>query len=136
VTDLNIPVRIVGVETVRDDDGLALSSRNQRLTADERRLAPSLYRALRAAAVAIESGVTDTSAIADRARAEIPDNPALRLEYLDVVDPDDMQPLARVVGPVVVAGALWVGNTRLIDNVSSAPGPSYVESGFSRTRHT
>lgn len=122
VTDLNVPVRIVGVETVRDDDGLALSSRNQRLSADERRLAPCLYRALRAAAAAIESGVTRTSAIAERARAEIPDNPALRLEYLEVVDPDNMQPLARVAGPVVVAGALWVGNTRLIDNVYSGSG--------------
>ena len=119
VSDLNVPVRIVGVETVRENDGLALSSRNQRLNAEERRLAPCLYRALLAATAAIDSGMTSTAAITERARAEIPDNPALRLEYLEVVDPEEMQPLTRVAGPVVVAGALWVGNTRLIDNVST-----------------
>jgi pantoate--beta-alanine ligase len=118
VADFNVPVRIVGVETVREADGLALSSRNQRLTADERLLAPVLYRALRAAADAIERGETDPAVVTARARAEIPDDPALRLEYLEVVDPDEMQPVARIRGPVTVAGALWVGGTRLIDNVT------------------
>lgn len=135
VTDFNVPVRIVGVETVREPDGLALSSRNQRLNVEERRLAPSLYRALRAAAAAIEAGVTDPLVIKERGRAEIPDSSAVRLEYLEVVDPEEMQPPARVTGRVVVAGALWVGSTRLIDNVSAVPGTSYVESGVSRTWH-
>ena len=53
--------------------------------------------------------------------AAIPANPLLRLEYLEIVDPDDMQPVKRITGPVRVAGALWVGSTRLIDNVLSTP---------------
>jgi pantoate--beta-alanine ligase len=119
--DFNVPVKIVGVETVREPDGLALSSRNQRLSADERRLAPALFRALQAAAAAISAGERNTAAVLDRARKEIPADPALRLEYLDVVDADEMQPVAHVDGDVRVAGALWVGGTRLIDNVPAAP---------------
>ena len=120
VADLNVPVRIVGVETVRESDGLALSSRNLRLTAGERRIAPSLYRALQAAASAVEAGIADADAIRQRARAEIPGDPSLRLEYLDLVD-ENMQPVARVTGRVTVAAALWVGATRLIDNITTAP---------------
>ena len=128
VQDLNIPVTVVGVPTVREGDGLALSSRNQRLDANERRLAPCLYRALREAAAAVERGETDAAAIKIQARTKIPEDPALRLEYLEIVDPAEMQPLARVTGPVTVAGALWVGSTRLIDNVFAAPRGASKES--------
>jgi pantoate--beta-alanine ligase len=120
VADFNVPVKIVGVETVREADGLALSSRNARLSADERRLAPSLYAALRTAAEVIDAGETDPAIVLDRARAQIPADPALRLEYLEVVDPDEMQPVARIERPVRIAGALWAGATRLIDNVPAA----------------
>src|SRR6185437_9502382 len=84
VTDLNVPVRIVGVDTVREPDGLALSSRNQRMNAQERELAPCLYRALQAAAAAIAGGITDAAEVRRRALAELPEHPLLRLEYLDV----------------------------------------------------
>jgi pantoate--beta-alanine ligase len=122
VTDLNVPVRIVGVDTVREPDGLALSSRNQRLNAQERELAPCLYRALQAAAAAIAGGITDAAEVRRRALAELPEHPLLRLEYLDVVDREEMQPVTSITGPVTVAAALWVGGTRLIDNISSRPG--------------
>jgi pantoate--beta-alanine ligase len=121
VTDFNVPVRIAGVPTVREPDGLALSSRNQRLSADERRLAPSLYAALRRVAGSVENGVSNVSEITGDAATAIPADERLRLEYLELVDPEDFQPVTRVTGPVVAAGALWVGNTRLIDNVRCTP---------------
>jgi pantoate--beta-alanine ligase len=115
--DFNVPVRIVGVPTMREDDGLALSSRNTRLDARERALAPALYAALRQVRDAIDAGVTDVAEAVGRGVRRIPDDPALRLEYLEVVDPEEMQPVTTVHAPVVVAGALWVGSTRLIDNI-------------------
>jgi pantoate--beta-alanine ligase len=117
VRDLNVPIRVEGVPTVRDADGLALSSRNQRLSAEERTLAPRLYAALRQAADALSSGVRQAEAVRMRAAALIPKDPRLRLEYLEVVDAESFQPVADVDGPVTIAGALWVGSTRLIDNV-------------------
>jgi pantoate--beta-alanine ligase len=121
VTDFNVPVRIAGVPTVREPDGLALSSRNVRLNANERQLAPCLYAALRRAAVSVEKGVSNVSEITRNAATAIPPDERLRLEYLELVDPEDFQPVTRVTGPVVAAGALWVGNTRLIDNVRCTP---------------
>jgi pantoate--beta-alanine ligase len=118
VADFNMPVEIVGVPTVRDADGLALSSRNARLSPDERRLAPVLYQALRRAEQAIAAGETDPRAVERQASAGIPQDAALRLEYLEVVDPTDLQPAHAIDGPVLVAAALWVGNTRLIDNLT------------------
>ena len=122
VRDFNVPVRIEGVATVREADGLALSSRNERLDPAERRLAPALYAALRDAQSRIAAGSTDAADITRLCAAAIPPDGRLRLEYLELVDPDDFQPVARVTGPVVAAGALWVGGTRLIDNLRCAPG--------------
>jgi pantoate--beta-alanine ligase len=121
VTDFNVPVRIVGVPTVREPDGLALSSRNLRLNAAERSLAPSLYAALQRAAALVADGKATASQITRDAAALIPADERLRLEYLELVDPEDFQPVAAVTGPVVAAGALWVGGTRLIDNVRCTP---------------
>ena len=117
VADLNIPVEIVGVPTVREADGLALSSRNARLTGEERQRAPVLYQALRTAERAIAAGETDARAVERAAVAAIPQDAALRLEYLEVVDPAELQPVQTIAGPVLVAAAMWVGNTRLIDNL-------------------
>jgi pantoate--beta-alanine ligase len=118
VSDFSVPVQIVGVPTVREPDGLALSSRNQRLDPGERALAPALYRALQRVKAEIDAGATDAAAITRAGASEIPSDPRLRLEYLEIVDPIDFQPVARVSGPVVAAGALWVGSTRLIDNIA------------------
>jgi len=121
VTDFNVPVQIAGVATVREPDGLALSSRNLRLSAEERRLAPCLYQALRRAAASVEDGATNGPEIARDAATLVPADERVRLEYLELVDPEDFQPVTKVTGAVIAAGALWVGNTRLIDNVRCRP---------------
>ena len=121
VVDLNMPIEIVGVETVREDDGLAMSSRNTRLTPEERSKAIVLYRALREAGRIIAEGERDARVVERRAAAVIPSDASLRLEYLDVVDPVELQPVDTITGTVLVAGALWVGHTRLIDNVTYTP---------------
>jgi pantoate--beta-alanine ligase len=121
VRDFNVPVKIVAVPTVREADGLAISSRNVRLSAAERQLAPSLYVALRRAAECIETGATSAAEITREASALIPADGRLKLESLQLVDPDDFQPVESVTAPVIAAGALWVGDTRLIDNVRCTP---------------
>ncbi|HWP03643.1 MAG TPA: pantoate--beta-alanine ligase [Gemmatimonadaceae bacterium] len=121
VRDLDFPVQIVAVETVREPDGLALSSRNVRLDAAGRSVAPVLYRALAAAASLIERGETSAEAVRERAIEILRGQPSVRLEYLEVVDADEMQPVQEIAGPVVVAGAIWIGDVRLIDNVAVAP---------------
>jgi pantoate--beta-alanine ligase len=127
VADFNVAAHIVGVPTVREADGLAVSSRNARLSSEERRSATALYRALQFADRQICGGATDAASVRHAAAATIPDNPLLKLEYLEIVDPDEMQPVSRIAGPVRVAGALWVGSTRLIDNVLSTP-PAVLQS--------
>ena len=121
VTDLNMPIEIVGVPTVREDDGLARSSRNTRLSPDERAKATVLYRALQEAGRTIASGERDARVVEQQAAAVIPPDASLRLEYLEIVDPVELQRVDTIVGTVLVAGALWVGNTRLIDNVTYKP---------------
>ncbi len=118
VRDFNVPVRIEGIATVREADGLALSSRNQRLGADERRLAVCLYEALCEARRQIEIGARDPAAVTRAAATRIAPDDRVRLEYLEIVDPAEMQPVPRIEGRVLAAGALWVGSTRLIDNVT------------------
>lgn len=117
VRDLNIPIRVVSVATVREPDGLALSSRNERLSADERRIAPLLYQALLEARRGIAEGERDTERIKGMALDVIATAPSLRPEYLEVVDCHSMQPVEAVTGDVRVAAAVWLGSTRLIDNV-------------------
>ena len=121
VRDFNVPVGIEGVATVRDADGLALSSRNQQLNPEERLLARCLYNALCEAGRHIARGVDDAGRVRDAAGALVPRDTRLRLEYLEIVDPEHLQPVERIEGPVLVAGALWVGSTRLIDNVMCDP---------------
>jgi pantoate--beta-alanine ligase len=117
VADLNVPVAVVAVPTVREADGLAMSSRNRHLGTAERASASSLYRALVAARDCISTGVRDPADIRSAAVAQIAQLPSVRLEYLEIVDPETLQPVGQVLRPVLVAGALWVGSTRLIDNL-------------------
>jgi pantoate--beta-alanine ligase len=113
VRDLDIPVELVVLPTVREPDGLALSSRNVRLSADERRRATGLSRGLRAAEDAVAGGERDAAAITGAARAAMDD---VEPEYLALVDPDSFAPVQNVNGRVLVAVAARVGETRLIDN--------------------
>ena len=121
IRDLNVPVRVEAVATVREADGLALSSRNRQLNPEERALATSLYGALCEARRQISQGIRDAGAVKAAAATQVTQNDRLNLEYLEIVDPEDMQPVERIAGPVVVAGALWVGSTRLIDNLACSP---------------
>jgi pantoate--beta-alanine ligase len=120
VLDLSVPVTIVGVPTVREADGLARSSRNQRLSEEERRIAPILYQALQLAGGRISAGHRDPREIREEALAALK-RPEIRVEYLEIVDPDEMRPVDRIDGPVLIAAAIWLGSIRLIDNLLCAP---------------
>lgn len=117
VADFNLSIAVVEVPTVREADGVAMSSRNRHLSADERRLASCLYQSLLEARRVISSGERSAIAVGRAAAAMIPQSETVRLEYLEIVDPATMQPIEQIAGPVRVAAALWVGSTRLIDNV-------------------
>jgi pantoate--beta-alanine ligase len=119
VADLNVPVRIIGVPTVREVDGLALSSRNKYLNPEERKAAPLLYRALQEAAARLRDGEPDSAKVREAAMAVLRSSPLIRPEYVEMVDPDELQPVTTVTGPVRIAAAIWIGTTRLIDNLSA-----------------
>ncbi len=121
VQDLNLPVQIAGVPTVREPDGLALSSRNRHLSAEERAIAPRLYQALRVAEQRIAAGETGAEAVKRAAREVLAAEPRMRVEYLEIAGDAEMQPVECVAGPVRVAAAVWVGRTRLIDNIRCDP---------------
>ncbi len=120
VLDLDIPVQLVFGETTREHDGLAMSSRNSYLSADERATAPVLHRALRAAQEAITHGihsVPDLERLMHKVVAEVE---GVAVDYLAVVDPATFEPPVDFHRTVLVAGAVRVGKTRLIDNIRVA----------------
>ena len=119
VADLNIPVEIAAVPTIREPDGLAISSRNQHLNSAERKAAPVLYRALEEAVKRIRSGERDASKVREAAIAILESEPLVRVEYLEIVDPTEIQPLSTISDSVRIAAAVWIGGTRLIDNVGN-----------------
>jgi pantoate--beta-alanine ligase len=116
ITDFNVPTDVIEVPTVREADGLAVSSRNRHLREDQRRIATCLYASLLDAKRLIEGGERSTRAIRAAAVARLPHGD-IKLEYLEIVDPATLQPVDEITGPVRIAGALWVGKTRLIDNL-------------------
>jgi pantoate--beta-alanine ligase len=117
VRDLDVPVKLVFAETAREPDGLARSSRNSYLSADERASAPALYRALRVGEEAIARGNRDVSEIESLMRAALPEKSSLEIDYIAVVDPETFLPPADFRRDVLIVGAVGVGRTRLIDNV-------------------
>jgi pantoate--beta-alanine ligase len=117
VRDLDIPVKLVFAETAREHDGLARSSRNSYLSDEERKLAPALHRALRAGEEAITHGVHDVDAVETVMRRMIDETPGIDVDYLAVVDPETFLPPGDFRRDVLVAGAVRIGRTRLIDNV-------------------
>jgi pantoate--beta-alanine ligase len=116
VRDLNFPVRIVGQPTVREGDGLASSSRNLRLNAAERAVAPQFYAALRLA-----SRGPSRQDILRIGRKEIKKIPGVRLDYLDLVDGETLEPVTTLRLPRRLVGAVYLGKTRLIDNLAVTP---------------
>jgi pantoate--beta-alanine ligase len=115
VRDLDIPVRIEVCPTVREPDGLAMSSRNARLSPEDRVRAASLYRALRAVQDAVDEGERDARAAASRGAAELT-TLGVQTEYLELVSCDTLAPVQRIDGDVLAVVAARVGVTRLIDN--------------------
>jgi pantoate--beta-alanine ligase len=120
VRDLDIPVRVEIRPTVREPDGLAMSSRNVRLDADARRRAPALARALRAIESRVAAGERD-AARALAAAAPVLADAAIEPEYLAAVSPETLQPVTTLDGETLVAIAARVGGVRLIDNLLLAP---------------
>ena len=127
VVDLNFDLEIVPVATVREPDGLAMSSRNAYLAPDERQRALALSRALRAAAECLQRGARTPAQLADAARALLERTPGVEVEYVAAVDADSLRPVQTLDRAVVVAIAARVGKTRLIDNaVLTPPAPAGV----------
>jgi len=117
VRELNIATQIVLLPTVREEDGLASSSRNKYLSDEERKKARVLYRSLLRAKTEIEDGEDNPSRIISSMEDLIREEGPLRIDYIAIVDPDTLEPVERIEGKVLVALAAWVGKTRLIDNI-------------------
>jgi pantoate--beta-alanine ligase len=120
VADLNIPVRILGAPIVREEDGVALSSRNGYLSPQERQRAPLFYQTLRAVAADLGTGEgCDAASSAGRFKLEAE---GFRVDYIAIRDPDTLEPLSGPIRrPARVLGAVYLGKTRLLDNVPAAP---------------
>jgi pantoate--beta-alanine ligase len=121
VRDLNFPVEIVAGPTVREADGLAMSSRNRRLDPEQRRAASAIYRALQVAAARVAAGAEDPGEVRAAALAALATESLLRVEYLEIVDPEEIQPIARIADEVLIACAVWAGDVRLIDSLKVRP---------------
>jgi pantoate--beta-alanine ligase len=129
VVDLSLPVEVIGCPTVRDPDGLALSSRNAYLTEDERRVAPKLYYALLAGKRAIEDDRTDDPAVVTKVMADaLAREPRFELDYAEVADPEILTRPGGIHGEVRLLIAARLDRARLIDNLAAtAPSPGEGE---------
>jgi pantoate--beta-alanine ligase len=121
VRDLNMDVDIVVCDIVREDDGLAKSSRNIRLDAEERKAALCLFRALSAAGERIAAGVRDTATLLREMRDILESQPGASVDYVEIVDPDSLAPVDRIDEKALIALAVFIGKTRLIDNMPVEP---------------
>jgi pantoate--beta-alanine ligase len=121
VVDLNFDLEIVPVATVRERDGLAMSSRNAYLSPEERQRALAISRALKAARQCFDEGARNTAQLACAARYVLERTPGLEIEYVEAVDAETLAPLKALDRAVVVAIAARVGATRLIDNMTFSP---------------
>lgn len=119
--DLDMDLTVVGMPTVREEDGLAMSSRNVYLNQDERRAAAVLYRSLNEASELVARGEKDAEAVIHMAREMIEAEPHTEIDYVVVVGPETLQKAKEIVGPARMALAVKVGKTRLIDNIALIP---------------
>jgi pantoate--beta-alanine ligase len=117
VKDLHMSVEVVGMPTVREADGLAMSSRNTYLLPEERKAALSLYRSLQRAKAFLQEGEPRASRILDEMDGILRSEPLVRMDYVQICDADTLQEVDRIEGDVVVALAAYLGKTRLIDNL-------------------
>jgi pantoate--beta-alanine ligase len=118
VRDLNVPTVIEAAPTVREGDGLAMSSRNRYLSPTERAAAPGIYRALLEIKERVAAGETDASRLESALVARLAAIPGSRVDYARIVSDAMLQPLARLDRPALAAVAVFFGTTRLIDNIT------------------
>ena len=116
VRDLMMDVELLVLPTKREEDGLAMSSRNALLTPEERRAARAIPRALEAVRNALEAGERDRDKLLAAGKAILVEAPLLRIDYVELVDPDRLEPVTRVQGEMLLAVAVFAGAIRLIDN--------------------
>lgn len=121
VRDLNVPIEIVGHPTIRETDGLAMSSRNVRLSIGHRAEAPSLHRAISAAANLFHQGERQTAALLHEVRRHLSDAPSFELDYLTIVESDTLSPVTFVQKASILAIAGFLGEVRLIDHIELQP---------------
>ena len=117
VRDLELPVEVIVAPTVREADGLALSSRNSYLTPEQRASAPAIFRALSAARERFEAGERDAEILREAMRRTIAAEPQMRIDYVSIADPLSLRELAAVEGQALASMAVRLGATRLIDNL-------------------
>jgi pantoate--beta-alanine ligase len=115
--DLDFPLEIIPLPTVREFDGLAMSSRNKYLAPRERKQASGLYRALNFAKKEIQGGERNTNKLLLRLRSRLGTIPGLRLDYIAITDPETLEPMKKIRGKALIAVAAYLGKTRLIDNL-------------------
>jgi pantoate--beta-alanine ligase len=118
VRDLDVPVEIVSHPTVREPDGLAMSSRNRRLTAAQRADAPRLQQALQEVAKLHAAGERSADVLLEKARACLDASPLLKIDYVELVDAGTLQELHYVDRPAIIAAAVWYDDVRLSDNIT------------------
>jgi len=117
VADLNMPLKIVLCPTVRDPDGLALSSRNKYLNQQQRKDATLIYKSLQKCEKMVEAGVTNTEEIIARMRSILNQAPSINIEYVSIVDAETLQSIENITGKILTAIAVKIGPARLIDNI-------------------
>jgi pantoate--beta-alanine ligase len=118
VKDLHFDIKINVLPTVREKDGLAMSSRNAYLTPEQRKVASVLHLSIRKALERVERGERDSESILKEVRETITSEPSIRLEYAEIADDETLEPASRITGQEHLLLAAYVGRTRLIDNVS------------------
>jgi pantoate--beta-alanine ligase len=121
VTEMNMDIEIAIQPTVREADGLAMSSRNSYLSADERRISTVMYRSLISAEHLIRSGTKEPDALKERMRALLLGEKGISIDYIEIADPDTLNPITTVAGNIVILVAVRLGSTRLIDNIRVLP---------------
>ncbi|RSL15519.1 pantothenate synthetase [Edaphobacter aggregans] len=125
VHDLNFPVEVIVCPTVRDADGLALSSRNQYLSPEERTRALALSRSLGNATAQASKGTHDASQLKSAILQDLQSTPTLKIDYVEIVDPTTLEPIADLQAGALIAVAAWIGKTRLIDNALLSATPPH-----------
>ncbi|WP_203361918.1 pantoate--beta-alanine ligase [Bacillus sp. REN10] len=117
VESLNFPLEVIGVETVREEDGLAKSSRNVYLTANERQLAPHIYHALQTGKALMEQGEKDPVQVTNTTIAYLNEHAGTEVDYVELLSFPDLTPVQTIEGQVILATAVKYSNARLIDNI-------------------